>query len=414
MNPEEDDKVSPMKARKVKTKNIYLLTLVGREYNNNYGAVLQAYALQEIIKSMDFSPLLLDISPNFNTQEKVKKNWIRLAKFVIMNLKDYYCLLSASGMLFNLKRYPILEKIRTQKFYQWKEMNLIFKEGCYRNVQNLLREFSNSNDVFLVGSDQVWNPYISKELLETFLLRFTESKNKMSYASSVGVPIPTEMYNVYKTSLEQFKHVSVREKSSAKWLEEVTGINVRVVLDPALLLKKERWLKLSKKVKTNLDEPYILVYDLLRSYSILPIVNKITINKPELSFINYNPRFINNRYRKLKYNYYTCDPSEFLWLLSNSDVVVTSSFHGTLFSIIFHKPFWTVLPNVSNKRILNILSMLNLESRVLESPKQLLKKDIYETIDWNNVAKKIDKMRKTSLAFLKESLYNLSEGGDNI
>jgi len=146
---------------------------------------------------------------------------------------------------------------------------------------------------------------------------------------------------------------------------------------------------------------FIFVYDLYRSNEILPIVGKFA-KKNQLEYVNYQPvSFLKRfRYRNLKYCYYTDGPDKFLWFCKNSKFVITSSFHGTIFALLFKRPFYSILwdkpeKQEQNGRIIYLLEQVGLLDRAFKKPKEILAKGFDTSIDWNAVHKKLEELKKT-------------------
>ena len=283
-------------------------------------------------------------------------------------------------------------------------------EEISKDSKNLLQDY----DIFLVGSDQVWNHEIPLEMLKVYLLTFIEAPKKISYASSISSIIPDELVEFYKEHLKKFRFLSVREKLSAKEVEKVLGYMPQINVDPTLLLRKEDWENIAVQPKEFPKKPYIFVYDLYRSEDIVPVIEKIA-QKKNLEYINFDPVLYlreRKKFENLILNFYKDGPSEFLWLIKESDFVVTSSFHGVVFSILFNKPFYAILwdkkeKQGQNDRIISLLSELGLEDRCTENPKDLPVKTFDNNIDWNSVSEKLNQLRHKSAKWLLEALEKI-------
>ena len=251
-------------------------------------------------------------------------------------------------------------------------------------------------DVFIVGSDQVWNYQITN-YDTTYLLDFTEPKKRLSYAASFGVSkISETLKQTYSELLGDFKYITVREKQGAKLVKDLCDRDVPVVLDPTLLLNIQDWKEISDLV--SISSKKIVVYTLSRSDLLMNIANELSrITSFDVAVIN--PRTI-NLYDKT--SAYTSGPEEFINLFMNAEYILTNSFHGTAFAINFNKRFLVELPDGErgklNSRIENLLEMLNLKDRYVDC---LDLRKMEADIDWEKVNKILDVERKKSIEHLK-------------
>jgi hypothetical protein len=411
-----------MKDNKLTTnKKILLLTLVGRGYNQNYGAVLQGYALQKFLTSKDYEVKILDYEAN---REQINRGFVQYYLRFVKALKKYSCRVFIAKLITLLPRkvkahlMKGYESLRKRNFQKFVDQNLFFTDRSYDNYAAILQDnpkLSKDFDVFLVGSDQVWNSSSPLNWLNTYLLGFTNHPEKISYASSVSSEIPNDLVEFYKERLSKFKHISVREEESAKEIEKILGYKPKVNVDPTLLLNAEQWNEVAKQPTQLVQKPYIFVYDLYQSESILPVVEKIA-KKERVKYVNYTPILFARRlrYPHLEYTFYTDGPSEFLWYLKESDFVVTSSFHGVVFSVVFRKPFYAILWGEKykslvkqNGRIIDLSRKLGLEDRCFDNLNEIIKRGLDTNIDWQEVHEKLNVLRKDSIEWLLRAL----EGG---
>ena len=264
-----------------------------------------------------------------------------------------------------------------------------------------IKESNDNYDMFVTGSDQVWNPDRTKKTT-AYLLGFT-NKKKISYAASFGVgEIKEELYPVYKENLLKFNYVSVRENTGANLYKRITGKTAQVVLDPTLLLNKEQWsqyLNISNK-----KDDYVLIYMLEYSKELVETAKKFAKeHKLNYKIISGTPRIF--YYKGVQWN---MSPIKFIELFYNAKYVFTNSFHGTVFAINFEKQLFVKLLEKNtkvNNRITDILKMLNLDGRIINKEKNINK---FNDIDYTNVSKLLNNEREKSKNFLKMALE-----GDN-
>lgn len=318
----------------------------------NYGAVLQAYALQKYLESKGHDVKIIDYHPPYLRKISDKYKNRPLIKVVrkILYAPDY----SKSKKVFNY----------------FKKAYLKLSEACYSLDD--IKKISKA-DLYIAGSDQIWNPYMKNGLDENYYLDI-DGINKISYAASIGREnIDEEFFSVYKKYLPMFSHITVREKCSAEFLNDI-GINAEYVVDPVYLLDREQWLELSKK---RYKEKYIVVYALHHIQAIYEYARKLS-NKlgVKMYVINVEIREIRRGNDKFFWN-----PSvnEFLSLIENSEAVVSNSFHGISFGLIFRKAVHIFDTEKDDIRLKNIIELYDLKNRVIEQTKlEVMNNDIEE------------------------------------
>ncbi len=323
----------------------------------NYGAVLQAYALSTICNQYQYTEML---DYDFSNTKSIKKLLKKLFYFFRNKKFDGF-----------LKKY----------------MNLSKKI----NTEEKAREYINKCDKVIVGSDQVWNTKITRDSKDLFLLKNILTE-KYSYAASLGDDCMNELFlDELIDSIKKYKMISVREQNSKELIEKKSKLKVSVCLDPTLLLQEDKWQQLIKNESRNLEK--IVVYFAEQNDE----MNKIS----KLASKVYNKKLIvfdaSNKtiFKKLKTLYY--GPIEFIESIRNSKLVITNSFHGLAFSIIFKKQFILFLNSNRSSRQTSLLKMLNLEDRIYSNNFQEL---VNKKIDYSEVQKKLEEERKKSLSYI--------------
>ena len=378
-------------------KRIGIITILK---TNNYGAELQAYATQAILNKLGYDAEIIDYLFYKNPQHKKTKN----SKPVFNH-----------GLKKRLSEflYPIISKTKTginnthsdkrnKRFESFHTDNTAMSP-TYTTIDELY----NSNkeyDVYMVGSDQVWNPGIYSSLLPYMLTFAPESKKRVAYASSFGVSsIPQEFKWLYQKYLPKFSDIGVREKNAVEMVKELSGKDATWVLDPTLLLNKEDWEKIASttyKEKNN----YILLYELTPCPYILELA-KYFREKNGLKIIRIcKNAAIEDKDTTIE-NIIDAGPAEFLRLFANADIVITNSFHGTAFSINFGKEFYTVTParKHNNSRQQSILELFNLQARLI--PENTPIENITTNkIDNNAVIKRLNEEREKSIHFITNAI----------
>lgn len=362
---------------------------------HNYGSNLQAYALQEFIKSL------------------CKKNNTS-CDYEIINLhtrkqEELYSLFqpynSLKNIIKNLMVFPYTKqlKIKQKRFNSFIKNELNITSKRYLSNNDLKRE-NFTSDYFISGSDQVWN-IRSKDFDWANFLNFvnTSKSKKISYAASFGpLDINWDLYNKDKCRdlLYQYDYISVREEGSKKNIQNLLDKECLIHVDPTLLLTKEQWIK-KLNLSSNNEKSYILFYSLEPNFETLEIVKKISKNLDlPVVITKYNNKFdyFNQFIKK-----YDCGPKEFLNLINGAKLIISSSFHGTVFSIIFNKPFFAI-NGLADNRISTLLKNLHLESREVRIDNIEEKCSLAYTIDFQNANLVIEEERKRSENYLKKAL----------
>jgi len=349
----------------------------------NYGAILQAYALHESIKALGHQAVIIDYK-----NPHIEKQYDPISSIDYRNMKS----LVTAILLYHrrVKKIKYFDDFRT-KYFLLDQINDLY--GAH-NTDNLEKY-----DGFLTGSDQVWN-YATTRFDKAYFLDFvSNSKKKSSYAASFGFDrIPDEYLDEYKTLLGDFNHLSVREEQGAEIIKNLINRRAEVVLDPTMLLSRDEWIKVSQHCTQKND--YILIYQLAASQSLLDFASDLSKRT------NCEIVCISDALRKrIKATYARgIGPQQFLGLFRNAKYIVTNSFHGSAFSIIFNKPFFVEMlppPAKINSRLENILDTFYLRSRQIIEGRN---SNILEDIEYTNVNKKLEQERQHSLNFLKRIL----------
>lgn len=345
----------------------------------NYGAVLQSFALQSKIKELGFNAEIIDYRSTFIEQP------YRLINLRRKGIKNY--LLGVAGSIIYSFR-----KRKTRKF----QKEMIFTKSLRKEDLNTLND---EFDLFLTGSDQVWNYQLTNSDDSYFLSFVQDNKKKASYAASIGVhQIPDEFKEFYKNNLQGFFAVSVREQIAADLLSNFADQEITVVPDPTLLLTQEDWSKLAKEPK---DENFVFVYQLSFSSDLLSLAHDFSRRKG-LGIIC--APFPMGKYIPAKWDL-TAGPAEILGYIKNSDFVFTTSYHGVIMALLFHKPFAVIIPSgiaSVGSRIYDLLKELNLEYRIINRNNNT--EAIEEHIDFDAIDKILNEKKLIGENYLKRIL----------
>lgn len=336
-----------------------ILTFQG---SSNYGAILQAFALNRTINDLGENCETI----NYHCQAVEQANRAK-----ILSLKD---------AIKNI--YKIWKEFECRRFV---EKEILVSKGYDKSTIE-----SADYDVYIVGSDQVWNPHCTNND-GTFFLDFTDAKSKKySYAASIGLDenAAIEIMRTYKDLLNDFSALSFREKLSTIPPEGILKSTIRYDIDPVFLINKEQWYKLCSQRICN--KKYIFVYLIGEPCKIYDFVTElerqtgycVIDSKRSIEFIRH------------------CSPYNFLSWIYHAEYIVTNSFHGTALSVIMHKNFYVECQGKSgyNYRVDNLLSLFELSCRKTDGNRFSCEE---QPIDWDKVDLIKDKNVMDSLNYLK-------------
>ncbi|UPO98528.1 polysaccharide pyruvyl transferase family protein (plasmid) [Cetobacterium somerae] len=359
----------------------------------NYGAALQVYASQKAIKSLGAECEVIDYV------NESRKNAYNTNYHAFQQLKNKKIISSLKYFLGG-----IFLSSRKQKFLKFYDKNLICTKKTYKNMKEA-ETLNEKYDKFIVGSDQVWN-YKNNGRDFSFLLEFVKNKSKkISYSSSFGLAsIPEEYKNLYIKNLKDIKNISCRESCGIELIEELTGRKAQLVLDPVFLLSKKEWLSLCNIKPSKFK--YIFSYtNKPNQWENFIEKTNYQIEDKKVYKISKNLKINDFLSSKIKISY-SISPIEFIETIANAELVVSASFHCIAMAIILNVPFVAILVGDKGKdeRVLNILRITGLENRIFNE--RMTEKEINTPIDYEVVQEKLDKYIKSSVKFLKDSIFN--------
>lgn len=369
----------------------------------NYGSHLQAYALQRAFEKMDVESEIIDYKyPNeFHlSRQKEAKETVSLKKKILRTIGFPYIIFIKIILL-------------KQKFLFKRFERTYFKLSKAYNSPNELKTATLGYDLYVTGSDQVWNPRFAVGD-SVFMCDFgNESVPRIAFGASIAVTkIPERMFAVYAKSLKKYRAVGIRDKSSKEILEKLSGKKVEIVCDPVFLLDKEEWLKLAEKSRLKLPEKYILVYILTYSFNPYPEILKIIVavkEKYDIPIVFINSSLKMALIVKPKKNFFVVSTEDFLSLFANATFIITTSFHGTAFSLIFNRQFISLVNDDFHKdsRIVDLLELVGASSACCDKGK-ISDFDITD-IDYPLVKLKLDSYVGMSKKFLYDNVHCLGE-----
>ena len=338
-------------------------------YAYNYGQWLQMYALHQFLKQNHIETSILNYQPLWNNTSLQ----IKSVRQVIIAL---------------------LRHIRENKFKKDSRKYLQMTSIC-RSAEELSRR--EQPDVYIAGSDQIWNPSITCGYDDIFYLHFPTTANKMFYGASIGLDnISEDTVQKMVARIDCNAIISVREQSLCNILQNDTGLQISHVLDPVFLLNPQDYKKIIAPSK-HCD--YLLLYLMADDEKCYKLAKKIAREK-KLKVIQVG------KFKKrdgVDKAYATLSPTEFLGLLFAADYIVTNSFHGTAFAILFRKQFTTVEIEAVQSRITSLLNTMQLSHRCIVDV------DHYqlEEINYGLYEQAISSAVQTSRQFLLDSLEDL-------
>lgn len=354
----------------------------------NYGSALQTYATQTLLKNLGCDVEVINYSRKDLIEEDLVKNRIKTSSFFSKNFITRF-----AGKIF--LGNSVKKQCKVFNEFLNNNVNLTKRYNSFEELQNDVPEA----DMYCTGSDQVWNSDWNKGIERAFFLDFVDDKPKIAYAASFGkTKLDDDEVDVTREMLKKYKHISVRESSAVKIINELGIENVEHVLDPTLMLNKTQWSELKSDIK--LKGKYILVYQLNTKNPEFDKYVKDLSKKKKMPVI----RLSNVVYQAFKYGKFAYCPTvnEFLTYFLNAEYIVTDSFHATGFSINFNKKFVSIFPKKFSTRLQSILELTGLEERRVQDFNDF---DIVDKeIDWDKVNNIINNEREKSMAYLKRAI----------
>ena len=353
---------------------IGIVTLVGYF---NYGNRLQSYALQRAIQNITGETVE---TLNF-VKDSRWKEYIR----IFLNRQ--------SGRL-KINSYKDIKKelkFRMFSLKYIKSVRIKVKDG------EIQKKKTKQFDVFVVGSDQVWNPYYWDNTnnldVQRYLLEFSESRKKISYAASFGVEdIGQEWTFEFKNALKKFDAISVREVTGQRIVNRLVETQADVVLDPTMLLSNEEWKKLKKPLE--IKKKYILIFSLGNRFDNMGYIEKYA-KENNYMLINMSDS---------ESEFYSSGPCTFLSLIDNAAMVITDSFHATVFSIIFQTDFIIVNRKQKSQKDMSSRIRTLLETFELGERYGNLEENLETKCDFTGTNSILEKERARSYEWLKRAI----------
>jgi polysaccharide pyruvyl transferase len=362
--------------------------IITTSYALNYGAVLQAYALQRYLDLSGYESEIIDYRPAkpvYGREMYFKNNTF---KNVIKN-----------SLIFTKPDYKRKHQEKVKVFDNFLENRLHLSRKKYY----LQDDFNNLDcyDVFICGSDQIWNLNLMDDRI--FFLPFKSeciNSKYISYAPSIAENLSDEQLKTITDRIQHFDSISIREAQGAISLSRIMNKDITAVLDPVFLLNPDDWREVIPK--NQMKKKYILCYFLGINETSLKLVNKLKqITGLDVINIGLDPKGL----IKADIDMTNISPLEYVSMIESAEFVCTNSFHATAFSIIFNKKFYTIKHSTRNSRMDNLFNIFSIEGSIIESNDNvdtILENNINdkENVDYYKVQEHIEISKK----FIKDSL----------
>ncbi len=330
----------------------------------NYGALLQAYALGQYLSSTD-------------------------CQVYYITSKD----IKSSASYIGIKK--LFYELIAQKRISAKETTFSkFRDKYFALIDNV-----EALDILICGSDQIWNIQITEGYDSVY---WGEGcKCSIGYAVSCGeLELLKDTIDIFREKVKNFSAISVRENDLARLTSEVFGKKCSVVCDPSLLLTASDYEKISNPIRL-IKKDYVLIYQMGKNSFLYSVAKKIA-KKKGLRIIEINNNMFDYLF-KFYPRFYSRSVEDFLALFRDASYIVTNSFHGTVFSLIYQKPFYSIKSKSRNARIIDLLSRIGLEERILEMA-QNIEQFIPIDINYEEVNVELERFIKESKQFLNEAI----------
>lgn len=355
---------------------------------HNYGAVLQAYALQGFLALNNLHSEIIDYRPEYIESPY---RLFPIESFKAANPMAFPRSI-ASSILFLYQRIP-----RRKHFKQFYDKYLNVSNQKYKQVSSFPKDY----DVYLFGSDQIWNPDITRGFDPAYFGQFPKNSGSklIAYAASMAAKkLSPQEEKFYSKALEEFDFIGVREIELRHLLQPITTKHVEVVLDPTLLLAPSEFNEIL--VEPKIKQKYVLIYEVRKVKVTEEIAKNIAIQLGAKVIRVAAKAGWGGGCETI----FDASPGEFLGLIKNAACVVTSSFHGMTLSIAYNRPFYAVLPDRYSSRTESFLSQLDLTSRCVSTSSIT-----FSDVEYPIVQESIKKLRGESIHALLSALTPATE-----
>ena len=351
-------------------------------YYINYGSGLQAFALQETLSRLGYDVSIINYR-KFESQKSVW--WKSIIKTLLRYTAAHFSKRIYNSCVNNTRRYQKKYLKETAPFRNPKEISTIGKDYF----------------CLVYGSDQIWAPNVYTPFyLGAYVPKETR---KISYAASIGLnDIPDDLVDKYTEHLSSYSSIAVRETEGQELLNKRCGIKSEVVLDPTLMVDANTYRSMQKPVK-GIKGRYVFCYFLNKEHKYREKVEEYA-KKHNLQIIGCSDKQADAEWFNRLTN---IGADQFLWLINNAETIFTDSYHGSIFSLLFHKNLWTFIrfnennPICQNSRIRQLQEYFNLGHRIISHQQEI---DDSKTIDYIFFENELAKLRSKSLEYIKDAL----------
>lgn len=373
----------------------------------DYGGMLQAYASFRKIKDLGYDPEAININAISNEVRN------RKILYFVKNIFDASIVKEKSQIIFKRIRQKTNKALGQNLSYRYKAFENFYtkmfkvsrKYVSWDDLSNGCKEYSS----VVVGSDQLWLP--SNIAGDYYTLSFVpDSVNKIAYATSFGVSkIARGQEQKVKDFLKRINYLSAREESGQKIIKEYTGRDAQLVCDPALLLTSDEWNTVATYERI-IEDKYIFCYFMGDNPWQREFVKKLR-NKTGFKVVAllHLDQYIESDEDYVDYAPYDVSPSDFINLVKNAEYICTDSFHGTVFSLIYEKKFFTFMrfsekaTLSTNSRINTLLRRIGVEDRLV-SKENDIEEMMCRKLNYEMIKERICMFRSESIQYLKEAL----------
>ena len=357
----------------------------------NHGAMLQAYALAHYLQSIGHEVQVIDYSPYYSPgRAKVNFNWVS-KRFDYLGIRTLYRLAKLRERVFAQKRHDAQES-----FY----LKYIPVTSKHYNTIDELRNDPPVADIYVAGSDQIWNTTFPNGKDAAFYLDFGSPERKISYAASFATrDLVQGTEEFVKNKLRNFDAISVREQSGLKLLNSL-GFKGQLVLDPVFLLTSKQW-DLFDENDDELRDKYILIYDFEPRKSAIKTIAKrlAALYGCKIYTVSSAPSVFSYADK----SFLTCGPGKFVGLIKHAQCVISNSFHGTAFSMIYGKDFFVVnRKDGLNARMQDLLERYDLNNRLIDD--KVSDEDLVKSINYDDVINRLNDDINESKSFLRKQI----------
>ena len=358
----------------------------------NYGAVLQCYSLSETLKSLGHEVEIIDYRPEY-----IERYRRILPLFLIRrieNISDKIKTIAESIL-------KIGSTIDANKRFD----NFLYKHFTFSNIVYRDTDIIQNYDVIIFGSDQIWSPQICYGYDQIYYGQFPKGNTRfIAYAASIGGhnKLTAAEWKIVKNYLLNFDTISVRENQLKTDLQNI-GLPTTVVVDPTILANPHIFEEIAVRPK-NIPQRYVLVFSVAPTSNLMGFAHKIA-KQTESKIVIVNAKKSTFFFHKRKRDIIEITPKieEFLGLFKFATCIVTVSFHGTVFSVLFRKDFYS-LYNYMQDRAQHFLTAIGLEHRLVSTSNEAIANLQFESIDYSSTEDRMNTLRHSSLEFIRQAL----------